>query len=115
MRLLRLLLLLVPCAALAPGRTVRVAAWQGRAATADVGANVRAVADAVRTCAADGVELVLFPELFLHGYDATRAQLEALALSRDAPELRAVAAAAAAARVCVGVPYCERGADDARL
>ena len=38
--------------------------------TADgVGANVRRMTDEVECCAGDGVELVLFTEFFLHGYD----------------------------------------------
>ena len=52
------------------------------------------------------MDVLVFPELFLHGYDATKDQLEATALRRD--ELGACAAAAEAHALCLAVPYCER-------
>jgi predicted amidohydrolase len=96
----------------ATGRRVSVAAWQGAAVAADVPANVARVTAEVAAAAESGVEVLLFPELFLHGYDATHAQLQEVALRQDAPELRAVADAAKSNGVCVGVPYCERCSDD---
>ena len=80
-------------------RRVHAAAWQGVAATADVAANLATV-QAQLSCAAEaGVELLLFPELYLHGYDAPAAQLRRLALTQE--ELHPVAAAAKASGACV--------------
>ena len=90
------------------GRTVHAAVWQGAATTADVAANVARAKSEIAAAAADGVELLLFPELFLHGYDASAAQLRDAALrGPDAPALREIADAASAAGVAVAVPYCE--------
>ena len=91
-----------------PARSLHVAAWQGAAVTADVPANVARVATEVAAAGREGVEVLLFPEMFLHGYDATEEQLRELALTQDSPELKQVAEAAAGAGVCVGVPYAER-------
>ena len=91
-----------------PARSLHVAAWQGAAVTADVPANVARVASEIAAAGQEGVEVLLFPEMFLHGYDATEEQLWALALTQDSPELKQVADAAADAGVCVGVPYAER-------
>ena len=97
-----------PGALVAPSaRSLHVAAWQGAAVTADVPANIARVVSEVAAAGEDGVELLLFPEMFLHGYDATEEQLRKLALTQDSPELMQVADAAAEARVCVGVPYAE--------
>ena len=98
--------LLLPLARGLSPRRLHVAAWQGAAKTADVAANVARVVDEAAAAAAAGVDVLVFPELFLHGYDATKDQLEATALRRD--ELGACAAAAEAHALCLAVPYCER-------
>jgi len=98
--------LLLPLARGLSPRRLHVAAWQGAAKTADVAANVARVVDEAAAAAAAGVDVLVFPELFLHGYDATKDQLEATALRRD--DLGACAAAAEAHELCLAVPYCER-------
>eukprot|EP00966_Prymnesium_polylepis_P264013 6099326-Prymnesium_polylepis.1 len=95
------------------GRRIHVSAWQGAAVSADVPANLARVTSEVAAANAAGVELLCFPEMFLHGYDATQEQLQQCALTQDAPELRAVGEAAKAEGVAVGVPYCERCPIDA--
>jgi predicted amidohydrolase len=70
----------------------------------DPGANAgRAVA---ALDAHTGADLALFPELFLSAYDL--AALDATALSLDADELAAVAAAAARAETAVVIGFAER-------
>ena len=104
-----LLFALFPVSALvATGRHLRAAVFQGAAATGNVPANVAHVTAELAVAQESGVDLLLFPELFLHGYDATHEQLQQIALPQDAPALRAIGAAAANAGVCVGIPYCER-------
>ena len=71
-----------------PARSLHVAAWQGAAVTADVPANVARVATEVAAAGREGVEVLLFPEMFLHGYDATEEQLRELGLTQDSPELK---------------------------
>ena len=96
-------------AALSP-RRVKVASWQGAAKTADVAANVERVSVEAAAAAERGVEVVVFPELFLHGYDATAQDLGVLALDED--EVAALVGPTAAAQgVCLAVPYCERFGD----
>ena len=106
LRFVATIALLLPLARGLSPRRLHVAAWQGAAKTADVAANVARVVDEAAAAAAAGVDVLVFPELFLHGYDATKDQLEATALRRD--ELGACAAAAEAHELCLAVPYCER-------
>lgn len=94
------------------GRQVHLAAWQGAAVTADVPANLATVTSEVAAAGAASVQVLLFPEMYLHGYDASYEQLRATALRQDSPELRAVAEAARTHAVCVGIPYCERSMVD---
>jgi predicted amidohydrolase len=70
----------------------------------DPAANVRRIAAAL----ADhpGVDIAVFPELYLTGYDLDRVQ--GLGLDLDGEELRAVASAAAEARTAVAVGFPER-------
>ena len=74
---------------------------------ADVEANLGRVAAAVSRAKAEGVELVLFPELFLCGYDCDAAQLRAASRAQGSPSLQAAAQIARKSGVCVALPYCE--------
>eukprot|EP00854_Cymbomonas_tetramitiformis_P008388 gene8388-9967_t len=53
-------------------RSVHAAVWQGSAIPGDTKANLQTVSRAVRAAADQGVELVLFPELFLSGRKISR-------------------------------------------
>ena len=55
--------------------TMNVAVWQGEAKAGDLQANLTVAIRKIREAAASGVELLLFPELFLSGYDCTKTQL----------------------------------------
>ncbi len=64
---------------------------------------------ALNTIADAQAQLVVFPELFLSGYDLARAREDAVAA--DAPELRRVCAAAAEAGVAVAIGFPEQHGD----
>jgi (R)-amidase len=73
----------------------------------DTGANAARAVSAI--AAHPDVELAVFPELFLGGYDLRL--LETTARPVDCPELAAIAAAAASAATAVVVGFAERTAD----
>ena len=95
------------------GRQCHAAAWQGAALAGNVAANLARVTSEVAAAGSAGVELLLFPEMFIHGYDATCAALHDTALPQAG--LLAIADAARSAHVCVGVGYCERCEESGRL
>jgi len=73
------------------GETIRLRVEQFAPALGDVDANLARIAAAQRDAAADGVHLILTPELSLTGYDV-RDRVHALAISRSAdpyPDLAA--------------------------
>ncbi|KAK3238891.1 hypothetical protein CYMTET_51138 [Cymbomonas tetramitiformis] len=89
-------------------RSVHAAVWQGSAIPGDTKANLQTVSRAVRAAADQGVELVLFPELFLSGYDNTAEELGALALHQSSEELQEVCRLARDTGTCIALPYAER-------
>jgi predicted amidohydrolase len=86
---------------------MRVAAAQLAAVPGDVDANVAAHADLVHAAAADGAQLIVFPELSLTGYDLERIGAEpALTFADDDPRLLPLqrACAATGATAVAGLP-----------
>ncbi|CAK0833812.1 unnamed protein product [Prorocentrum cordatum] len=90
-----------------PGRSLRAAVWQGTSDAGDVEANLRRVAEVVSKARDQGVELVLFPELFASGYDCDSTQLRAAARAQGGASMRLVASLARDSGVCVALPYAE--------
>jgi predicted amidohydrolase len=96
--------------------SVRVSVWQGLAVAGDVSANLSQLHSAVQRAAADGSQLVLFPELFLTGYCIGKQRLQDLSLALDSPALQQIAAWAKQYRIAICPAYPERVAitdDDA--
>ena len=108
-----------------PAVKLRSAVFQGPSATEDVAANLQTINDVLVEALAMGVDLVLFPELYLHGYDARALVMRRLALdtslygriSRGAaleggaglePLVR-ISDMARECGVAVAFGYCERG------
>jgi len=107
--LLAALLRLAPASGAAPAgsRVFRAGVWQGAATSGDIAANLRRVHQAVKFAAAQSVELLCFPELFLQGYDCSSATLRQRALQSDALELQAIGDLARTHGVSVCVPFAE--------
>ncbi|WP_217557922.1 carbon-nitrogen hydrolase family protein [Streptomyces sp. GbtcB6] len=78
-----------------PRGTVRIAAAQACPVPGDVVRNVATVAASIREAAANGAQLVVFPEKFLCGYepDLVAADPAGLAVSADDPRLDPIAEA----------------------
>jgi predicted amidohydrolase len=70
---------------------VRLALAQTDCALGDVGANVRGVRDTLAAAAADGADLVVFPELTLTGYQLAGV-LEDVSMRADDPRIAGLAA-----------------------
>ena len=103
---------------------LRVAVFQGPSRAEDVEANLRTLGDVMAEARAMSVDLVLFPELFLCGYDASTIALRRMALDATlyARQPRSAAAAARGTTsplarasnlaresgVAVAFGYCER-------
>eukprot|EP00160_Parvularia_atlantis_P003708 Unigene13110_Nuclearia_a/m.39730 Unigene13110_Nuclearia_a/g.39730 ORF Unigene13110_Nuclearia_a/g.39730 Unigene13110_Nuclearia_a/m.39730 type:complete len:287 (-) Unigene13110_Nuclearia_a:31-891(-) len=86
----------------------RVAVYQGETARGDVAANIATVRDVAQQVRARDAHTVVFPELFLAGYDLGAERLRATAVAADGPEMAELAAIARGAGVNLIVPYCER-------
>ena len=98
---------------------LRAASVQFQHAPGDKAANLAIVRDYTARAAAEGAQLVVFPEMCLTGYwhlrDLPRADLEALAEPvPDGPSTQALLALAAEHNLTVGAGLIEQG-DDGRL
>ena len=86
---------------------MKIAVYQARGVSGDAATAADLMRIVVRKAAARGVELVIFPELFVSGYNAEHA-VRSLAEPADGPTAEAVAAIAAGTRVAVLYGYPER-------
>jgi predicted amidohydrolase len=87
---------------------VRVAVAQIECRPGDIAANVELHLAALRSAHAQGIDLLVFPELSLTDY-LGEPDTEALARAADSDELRAIATAAG--EIAVSVGFIERGSD----
>ena len=95
----------------APGEGLRLGIWQGTgtAATPEaVAENLERLETVCALAAAQGVQLLAFPELYLSGYIVTPELARRLAEPVDGPSLQRVAAAARLHGLAVACPYPER-------
>jgi len=93
------------------GEGLRLGLWQGTgtAATPDaVAANLTRLEALAAIAAAQGVQLLAFPELYLSGYIVTPELARRLAEPVEGPSLQRVAAAARRHGLAVACPYPER-------
>ena len=89
-------------------RTLKVGVWQGTSHLGDVAENLLTLERAASVCEQQGVELLVLPELFLHGYGCTGAQLGAYALNKFSNELKRAGELARRHSVWILLPYAER-------
>lgn len=95
----------------APGTGLRLAIWQGTgiAATLEaVNENLERLDQVAALAAAQQVQLLAFPELYLSGYIVTPELARQLAEPVDGPSLQRVAQAARTHRLAIACPYPER-------
>lgn len=97
---------------------LRAASVQFQHREGDKAYNLSRMRDFVAAAQAQGVQLLIFPEMCITGYwhvpKLDAAGLEALAEPVDGPSITAMAALAAQSRVAIGAGWLER-ADDGRL
>ncbi|WP_225867148.1 carbon-nitrogen hydrolase family protein [Cyanobium sp. PCC 7001] len=94
-----------------PGEGLRLALWQGTGTAATPEAleeNLQRLEQVAALAAAQQVQLLAFPELYLSGYIVTPALARALAEPLDGPSLGRVAAAARRHGLAIACPYPER-------
>ncbi|MEE6170296.1 MULTISPECIES: carbon-nitrogen hydrolase family protein [unclassified Mycolicibacterium] len=91
--------------------SIRLAAVQCTSIIGDVQANLDRLAGTVHAAAARGAELVVFPEMYVTGYNIGESDVKALAEPPDGPAMQIVRDTArdTAVHVCVGYP--ERDVD----
>lgn len=87
---------------------IRIAAAQAPSVAGDVAANLQTHLRFIAAARAEGVQLLVFPELSLCGYEL--ALLRACAMTPHDPRLQALRAAAAGMTVIVGAPLIDDGA-----
>ncbi|MUL81642.1 MULTISPECIES: carbon-nitrogen hydrolase family protein [unclassified Mycolicibacterium] len=90
---------------------LRLAVVQCSSIAADVHANLARLAETVHAAAVRGAQLVVFPEMYVTGYNIDERDIRDLAEPSDGPAMEFIRQAArdAAVHVCVGYP--ERGTD----
>lgn len=94
-----------------PG-TTRVAVVQRGSALGDLAANLAVVVREIDHAAAQGIELLVFPECFLHGYlFETAEDVHRVAVALDDPVLDPLHAAISRTGLYVVIGLLERGAD----
>lgn len=87
---------------------IRIAAAQSPSVAGDIAANLRTHLRFIQAARAEGVQLLVFPELSLCGYELPL--LRACAMAPDDARLDALRAAAAGMTVSVGAPVIDAGA-----
>ncbi len=88
---------------------MRIAIWQGHSPAADTGRALAEAESALAAAGAIGAAVLVLPEIWWPGYNA--ADIPARALTRDAPELARLGAAARAAGCALALGYAERDGD----
>ena len=74
----------------------------------DISAALRILTDVVAEAAAAGLDLVLFPELYLCGYDISVPDLKQFAVTCDSDEILCIRNLAADRCIAIGVGYAEK-------
>ena len=92
--------------------TTRVAAWQCLPGPRDVAGNLRRLDAIGAAAAAQGVEVLVTPEMFTSGYAITRADAERLAEDAGGPTETAVAEIARRHRLAIVFGHPERAPED---
>jgi len=95
-----------------PKMAAKVAVYQGSSVPGNVAANVATVCDVVADAARFEAHLVVFPEIFLAGYDIGAVQVRATAVPVTDEAIGRVQLAAREARITVVLPFAERDSDD---
>ena len=94
-----------------PGSGLRLGLWQGTGTAATEEAvleNLERLEAVAAIAAAQGVQLLSFPELYLSGYIVTPELAQRLAEPVEGPSLQRVAAAARRHGLAIACPYAER-------
>ena len=81
--------------------------FQGAAEVGNVAANLSKMKEQLRKAAAVGAELLIFPELFLSGYQVPGEEMKKLAEERDGPSFRELSETARESNIAVLYGYPE--------
>jgi predicted amidohydrolase len=95
--------------------TTRVAAWQCQPGPLDVAGNLRRLDEICARAAAQQVEVLVTPEMFMSGYGLTPDQVSRLAEDAGGPTDTAVARIAQRHRLAIVYGHPERAGDDRAL
>lgn len=84
-----------------------IALFQGEAKVGDVPSNISKMKEQIRKASSMGAELVIFPEMFLTGYELGAAGVKRLAEERSGPSFQELSAAAKEVNIAVVYGYPE--------
>jgi ornithine cyclodeaminase len=95
------------------GIDLNVGTYQGPNIRRDIQASLQTISDIAVQAVENNLDLVLFPELFLSGYDISVRDLEKYAVNFKSPEIEAIESIARNNSIAIGVGYSER--DDGKI
>eukprot|EP00475_Leptophrys_vorax_P037961 TRINITY_DN6612_c0_g2_i1.p1 TRINITY_DN6612_c0_g2~~TRINITY_DN6612_c0_g2_i1.p1 ORF type:complete len:302 (+),score=74.35 TRINITY_DN6612_c0_g2_i1:163-1068(+) len=92
------------------GKEVVVGVYQGLSELGDLEANTKTIETIAKNASAsNGVQILLFPEMFLSGYEIGRAHIHRLSqVTHSSPYIKRIAAAARSNRIAICVGYPEK-------
>ena len=101
----------IDCFRMEATTNIRIAVFQGTSVDSDIEQNINQVRKFAAKAAASGCDLLVFPELFLSGYDIGIDNLRACAVPSDSGSMQVIAELAKSHSIALVVPYAERGQD----
>jgi predicted amidohydrolase len=89
-------------------RCLRVGTYQGQPEKSNIARNIQTLADIIDAARMQQLDLVLFPELYLTGYDMEVEAFQALALYVDGDDIKKIQDIALSSGISIGVGYPEK-------
>jgi cysteine desulfurase / selenocysteine lyase len=83
------------------------ATYQGEPVLECIASNTQTITAVAAEAAADGIDLLLFAELFLTGYNIPPPRLEQLAICQDGPEMQIIRDVASKYKIAIALGYSE--------
>ena len=91
---------------------IKTGIYQGPSIQCDFCHAFESVTAALQLAQQDEVDIILFPELYLCGYDISAEQMRQYSITQDSPEMNTLCELAREYRIALGMGYAERESDN---